>query len=261
MLVLAVDTATPAVTAGLVELEQAASGQDRQPADRETAPRIHTLATRVTVDARAHNEVLTPQILECLDAADRSRADLDAVVVGVGPGPFTGLRVGMATAAAFGDALGLPVYGVCSLDAIAADAWQEITADGRSIAATADSEVLVVTDARRREVYWARYRTGPAAEFAGPAAVGSGARAVGRVEGPGVCKPADLDTRESTVIAGSASHVDFFDLPVLPVETPSPAGLVRCAAGDLLTHAAAEPLVPLYLRRPDAVERSYQAVS
>ncbi len=217
------------------------------------AARVHTLATRVTVDARAHNEVLTPQILECLDAAGRSRADLGAVVVGIGPGPFTGLRVGMATAAAFGDALGLPVYGVCSLEAIAADAWQEITA--------AESELLVVTDARRREVYWARYRIRPDAESTGPAAVGSGAQAVERVAGPGVCKPADLETRESTVIAGSASHVDFFDLPVLPVETPSPAGLVRCAATEVLSGAPAEPLVPLYLRRPDAVERSYQAVS
>jgi tRNA threonylcarbamoyl adenosine modification protein YeaZ len=236
MLVLAVDTATPAVTAGLVALEQGA---------------IHTLASRVTVDARAHNEVLTPQILECLDAAERSRTDLDAVVVGVGPGPFTGLRVGMATAAAFGDALNLPVYGVCSLDAIAAAAWRDISA--------ADAELLVVTDARRREVYWARYRAVPTA---GPersfVAVPDG-RAVARVDGPEVCKPGELESGDSTVIAGSASHVDFFDLPVLPVETPPPAGLVGCAATELLARATPQPLVPLYLRRPDAVERSYQA--
>jgi tRNA threonylcarbamoyl adenosine modification protein YeaZ len=230
MLVLAVDTATPAVTAGLVELEQIGS-----------RPQVHTVASRVTVDARAHNEVLTPQILNCLARADRSRTDLDAVVAGVGPGPFTGLRVGMATAAAFGDALGLPVYGVCSLDAIASDAWLEIRASA------GDAELLVVTDARRREVYWARYRSPDLG-------------AQSRVEGPSVCKPADLDTLDSTVIAGSASHVDFFDLPVLPVETPSPAGLVRCAAADILARATPDPLVPMYLRRPDAVERSYQAV-
>ncbi|MFF0491251.1 tRNA (adenosine(37)-N6)-threonylcarbamoyltransferase complex dimerization subunit type 1 TsaB [Nocardia sp. NPDC004068] len=219
MLVLAVDTATPAVTAGLVNLEHDA---------------LETLASRVTVDAKAHNEVLTPQILACLEAAGRSRTELDAVVVGVGPGPFTGLRVGMATAAAFGDALGLPVHGVCSLDAIAADAWREIS--------DADAELLVVTDARRREVYWARYRRG------------------GRIEGPDVCKPNELDSGDATVIAGSASHVDLFDLPVLPDETPSPAGLVACAAADLLAGVAPEALAPLYLRRPDAVERSYQAV-
>jgi tRNA threonylcarbamoyl adenosine modification protein YeaZ len=229
MLVLAVDTATPAVTAGLVELAQATPKS-----------RVRTVASRVTVDARAHNEVLTPQILDCLAAVGRTRTELDAVVAGVGPGPFTGLRVGMATAAAFGDALGLPVYGVCSLDAIASDAWLEI-AEGGAWAKDA-AELLVVTDARRREVYWARYR------------------ALGRVDGPGVCKPSELEPGESTVIAGSASHVDFYDLPVLPVETPSPAGLVRCAAADILARAVPQPLVPLYLRRPDAVERSYQAV-
>ncbi|MET8871065.1 tRNA (adenosine(37)-N6)-threonylcarbamoyltransferase complex dimerization subunit type 1 TsaB [Nocardia sp. NPDC004604] len=232
MLVLAVDTATPAVTAGLVELEQAASGTG--------APaRVRTVASRVRVDARAHAEVLTPQILECLSEAGRSRADIDAVVVGIGPGPFTGLRVGMATAAAFGDALGLPVYGVCSLDAIASDAALEPTVVPDI---TAESELLVVTDARRREVYWARYRDGR------------------RIEGPDVNKPGDLDPVHASMIAGSASHVDLFDLPVLPAETPSPAGLVRVAAAELLARTVPEPLVPLYLRRPDAVERSYRTL-
>ncbi|MEV0252166.1 tRNA (adenosine(37)-N6)-threonylcarbamoyltransferase complex dimerization subunit type 1 TsaB [Nocardia sp. NPDC050712] len=223
MLVLAVDTATPAVTAGLVELEQDTTG----------AVQLRTVASRVRVDARAHAEVLTPQILECLTEAGRSRTDIAAVVAGVGPGPFTGLRVGMATAAAFGDALGVPVYGVCSLDAIAADAAPDLN-PGR--------ELLVVTDARRREVYWARYRDGD------------------RVAGPGVIKPGDLETAEASVIAGSASHVDFFDLAVLPVETPSPAGLVRVAAADVLARVVPEPLVPLYLRRPDAVENSFRTL-
>src|SRR3984885_3704382 len=98
-LVLAIDTSTPAVTAGLV-----ADGR--------------VVAERVTVDPRAHAERITPNVLAALADAARSMADLDAVVVGCGPGPFTGLRVGMATAAAYGHALGLPVYGVCSLDAI-----------------------------------------------------------------------------------------------------------------------------------------------
>ncbi|MFC9790610.1 tRNA (adenosine(37)-N6)-threonylcarbamoyltransferase complex dimerization subunit type 1 TsaB [Rhodococcus sp. NPDC127528] len=208
MLVLAVDTATPAVTAGVVRLV----------GDEPT-----TLSTRVTVNARAHAEVLTPHILECLAEAGHTPRDLDAVVVGCGPGPFTGLRVGMATAAAFGDALGIPVYGVCSLDAIAVEA-----ALGR--------DLLVVTDARRREVYWARYSGGA------------------RVSGPAVDKPADVNPLPSNVVAGSAAHVDLFDLPVEPVETPSPAGLVRVARQALIDGAEPEPLVPLYLRRPDAVE-------
>ncbi|MGC2567352.1 MAG: tRNA (adenosine(37)-N6)-threonylcarbamoyltransferase complex dimerization subunit type 1 TsaB, partial [Mycobacterium sp.] len=120
-LVLAIDTATPAVTAGIVD----GSG---------------VLAERVSIDARAHAERITPNVLAALADAGRTMADLGAVVVGCGPGPFTGLRVGMATAAAYGHALGIPVYGVCSLDAIGGQTT---------------GETLVVTDARRREVYWA----------------------------------------------------------------------------------------------------------
>ncbi|MEU2091821.1 tRNA (adenosine(37)-N6)-threonylcarbamoyltransferase complex dimerization subunit type 1 TsaB [Nocardia beijingensis] len=231
MLVLAVDTATPAVTAGLVDLEQGA--------DAANSARVRTVASRVRVDPRAHAEVLTPQILECLTTAGRSRTEIDAIVVGVGPGPFTGLRVGMATAAAFGDALGIPVYGVCSLDAIAADAAVD-PAVPPPVELPPAAELLVVTDARRREVYWARYRAGA------------------RVAGPEVCKPSDLDAGDATAIAGSASHVDYFDLPVLPAETPSPAGLVRVAAAELLSGSVPQPLVPLYLRRPDAVENAYR---
>jgi tRNA threonylcarbamoyl adenosine modification protein YeaZ len=206
MRILAVDTATPAVTAGLVEL---------------SPTEMRLVADRVTVDGRAHAEVLTPQILECLAEAGMTMADLDAIVVGDGPGPFTGLRVGMATAAAFGDALGVPVHGVCSLDAIAVEV-------------ATDAELLVVTDARRREVYWARYRDGM------------------RVEGPGVLAPRALDVESAQVIAGSASHVDFFDLPVEPVESPTPRGLVRCAAAALLAGRPPAPLTPRYQRRPDA---------
>ncbi|WP_327112800.1 tRNA (adenosine(37)-N6)-threonylcarbamoyltransferase complex dimerization subunit type 1 TsaB [Nocardia sp. NBC_01730] len=234
MLVLAVDTATPAVTAGLVELEQGA--------DPAIPAQTRTVASRVRVDPRAHAEVLTPQILECLTEAGRSRTDIAALVVGVGPGPFTGLRVGMATAAAFGDALGIPVYGVCSLDAIAADAAIDLAQRPEAAVLPPTSELLVVTDARRREVYWARYREGA------------------RVAGPEVCKPADLDAVQATAIAGSASHVDFFDLPVLPAETPSPVGLVRVAAAEVLARSVPEPLVPLYLRRPDAVENAYRTL-
>src|SRR5260370_37445467 len=106
---------------------------------------LAVLAERVTVDARAHAERLTPNVLAALGDAGLTMADLDAVVVGCGPGPFTGLRAGMATAAAYGHALGIPVHGVCSLDAI-------------GVRTTGDT--LLVTDARRREVYCARYRGG-----------------------------------------------------------------------------------------------------
>jgi tRNA threonylcarbamoyladenosine biosynthesis protein TsaB len=183
--VLAIDTATPAVTAGIVRLDS-----------------VEVLAERVTVDARAHAEQLTPNVLAALADAGMTVDDLGAVVVGCGPGPFTGLRVGMATAAAYGHALGIPVHGVCSLDAIGVDT---------------KGDALVVTDARRREVYWARYRDGV------------------RIDGPAVNAPAD--------VPGAAEVLER------PQVYPTVAGLVR-AVSDWAAEPA--PLIPLYLRRPDA---------
>ncbi len=200
MLILAIDTATPAVTAGVV---------------RADAAGVHTLAERVTVDARAHAERLTPNIVAALADSGVAKTDLDAVVVGCGPGPFTGLRVGMATAAAFAHALDIPVHGVCSLDAIGVHTT---------------GTVLVVTDARRREVYWARYRDGA------------------RIDGPAVNAPADVPV-DAAAVAGSPAHAALFDLPRLDLPYPTPTGLVR-AVPDLSAEPA--PLVPLYLRRPDA---------
>lgn len=204
MLVLVLDTATPAVTAAVVRVEGGGA---------------RLLAGRVTLDARAHAEVLTPNLLACLAEIGATPAQLDAVVCGTGPGPYTGLRVGMATAAALGDALDVPVHGVCSLDGIGA-------------AVAHAGELLVVTDARRREVYWARY-TGRT-----------------RTEGPGVCSPADLVLGGATAVAGSAPHAALLGLPVLGPEYPDPTALV--AATDLA--AAPPPFLPRYLRRPDAVE-------
>jgi tRNA threonylcarbamoyl adenosine modification protein YeaZ len=205
-LVLAIDTATPAVTAGVV-------------ADGEL------LAERVTVDPRAHAERITPNVLGALADAGRGMADLGAVVVGCGPGPFTGLRVGMATAAAYGHALGIPVYGVCSLDAIGCQT---------------SGETLVVTDARRREVYWARYRDGI------------------RIDGPAVDAPASVEPGGAQAVAGSPEHAALFGLPLCGPSHPTPVGLVRAVGGWSDNPV---PLVPLYLRRPDAktlAERSAQ---
>ncbi|WP_176357598.1 tRNA (adenosine(37)-N6)-threonylcarbamoyltransferase complex dimerization subunit type 1 TsaB [Mycobacterium persicum] len=197
--VLAIDTATPAVTAGVVRLDG-----------------FVTVAQRVTVDARAHAERLTPNVLSALADGGLSMTDLDAVVVGCGPGPFTGLRVGMATAAAYGHALQIPVYGVCSLDAIGGHTT---------------GDTLVVTDARRREVYWARYCDGV------------------RTVGPAVNAPADVDPGPARAVAGSPEHASLFGLPRCEPVYPTPAGLVGAVrewSDD------PPPLMPLYLRRPDA---------
>ena len=174
------------------------------------------LAERVTVDSRAHAERLTPNVLGALADAGLKMADLDTVVVGCGPGPFTGLRVGMATAAAYGHALDVPVRGVCSLDAIGV---------------RTSGDTLVVTDARRREVYWARYHDGM------------------RIDGPAVSAPAAVDTGAATAVAGSPEHAALFDLPRRGPERPTAEGLVRAVSDWSLTP---KPQVPLYLRRPDA---------
>jgi tRNA threonylcarbamoyl adenosine modification protein YeaZ len=185
--ILAVDTATPTVVTGVVH--------------RDHVGVVEVLSERIVVGARAHAELLTPNVVAAVADAGLRVADIEAVVVGCGPGPFTGLRVGMASAAAFGHALGVRVHGVCSLDAIAAG--------------TA-GEFLVVTDARRREWYWARYRDGL------------------RVEGPTVSAPGDAP-------AGVPARIEFGH--------PTPAGLVAAVTDWSGTPG---PLIPLYLRRPDA---------
>jgi tRNA threonylcarbamoyl adenosine modification protein YeaZ len=216
VLVLALDTATPAVTAGVVEL---------------TGNAVVERSVRVAHDARKHAELLMPEVLAtCADAGVALR-DVDAVVTGTGPGPFTGLRVGMVTAAALGDALGIPVHGVCSLDAIAA----------ASLAAgpVPDGPLLVVTDARRREVYWALYD-------------GEG----GRISGPHVETPAVLTARidDLGAVAAAGGSAALVGLPEWEPASPSPAGLVAVAAPALHSGVRPGPLEPLYLRRPDAVE-------
>ena len=194
MLVLGLDTSTPAVSAGLC---------------RVTDDGVELLAERVVVDGRRHGELLAQGVREVLQPG------LSAVVVGLGPGPFTGLRVGLVTAAALSDALGVPAYGVCSLDGLG-------VADG-----------LAVTDARRKEVYWARYAGGA------------------RVDGPHVTVPAELPDADVVVGAGAVLHGRATAEEPLH---PSVRLLVERAADRVRGGAASEALTPLYLRRPDAVE-------
>ncbi|GAA2620672.1 tRNA (adenosine(37)-N6)-threonylcarbamoyltransferase complex dimerization subunit type 1 TsaB [Paractinoplanes durhamensis] len=209
MLVLALDTATPASTAALVEV---------------TAGGLTGISERRTVDPRAHGEKLAPEIAAALADAGVRPADLTAIVAGVGPGPYTGLRVGLATAASMGQALGIPTYGVCSLDGL-----------GR---AAGPGRVLVATDARRREVYFATYVDGV------------------RSAGPEVAKPAEVTGQFDRVVGeGGLKYGDLFGVPVEEhLLYPPGAALVALAAERIREAAPSEPLTPLYLRRPDAVE-------
>ncbi|HEY2281295.1 MAG TPA: tRNA (adenosine(37)-N6)-threonylcarbamoyltransferase complex dimerization subunit type 1 TsaB [Streptosporangiaceae bacterium] len=233
MLLLAFDTATPAVTVALHD------GQ-------------RVLAETTTVDARRHGELLAPSIAKVVADAGADQRDLTAIAVGVGPGPFTGLRVGLVTARVFGRTLDVPVHGVCTLDVLARAAWP----------AAAGREFLAVTDARRKELYWARY-----------SATGA------RLTGPSVERPADIPA--DLPVAGQAASLypDQLGEPIWP-EHPSAAVLATLVAEALADspaalHTAATPHTPatpqttaasqapavsvellppepLYLRRPDA---------
>ncbi len=208
-LVLVLDTATPAVTAAVVRLP--AGGPPEQ------------LAAEVAVDARAHGERLAPGVRAALAAAGVAVGELTAIVAGTGPGPFTGLRVGLVTATAMGQALDIPCYGVCSLDGIGA--------------AAGPGRVVVATDARRREVYWAVYADGV------------------RVDGPQVSRPVELPGIASADRAlgdGALAYAEQLGLPVAEEPRyPQPVALVAVAADRIRAGAPGERLTPRYLRRPD----------
>ena len=133
---LAIDTSTSRTIVGIIE------------GDSVLFEKFHEGATD-------HGRALSQLVAEALTVC----APPQQVVVGMGPGPFTGLRVGISFAHTFGLARSIPVIGICSLDAI------DIT----------QSEYTVAIDARRKEIYWARYKDGV------------------RVEGPAVSKPAEVD--------------------------------------------------------------------
>jgi tRNA threonylcarbamoyladenosine biosynthesis protein TsaB len=198
---LAFDTATPHVTVALHDGDRVVSEYSAS-------------------ESMRHGEMLAPGIAEVLTRAGAISQDVTAVAVGVGPGPFTGLRVGLVTARTMGFALGIPVYGVCSLDVIAAEAF-DVGLD----------EFLVATDARRKEVYVASYAEGE------------------RVSGPEVLKPADAATEALVVGRGAVLYPEAFPRAAGPEH---PSASVLCDVVVRERFALLDP-DPLYLRRPDTM--------
>jgi len=170
-----------------------------------------------------HGEQLAPLIAEALERAGIVRQDLTAIAVGVGPGPFTGLRVGLVTARTLAFVLEIPVYGVCSLDVLAVEAVDSGAVLG---------EFVVATDARRKEVYLARYDEDGQ-----------------RLDGPVVERPADVATAAPAVGEGALLYPDAFPTPVGPTR-PSAGWLARVVTEE---RAELHDPEPMYLRRPDAV--------
>jgi tRNA threonylcarbamoyladenosine biosynthesis protein TsaB len=197
------------------------------------------VAGRSTSDARRHAELLAPSIEAVLAEARAVRTDLTAVAVGVGPGPFTGLRAGIVTARVLGYALGIPVHGICSLDALALQA----VADAEAAVAPGE-RFVVTTDARRRELYWAVYAA-TSATAAGPPE---------RIEGPEVTAPGEVPGDVRVFGRGARLYPDI-------AGSPGPLDVDAAAVAELVALATATTPVPgielllpepLYLRRPDA---------
>jgi tRNA threonylcarbamoyl adenosine modification protein YeaZ len=204
---LAFDTATPLVTVALHD--------------------GHDVVVELSSDRPLkHGEQLAPLIERALAEAGLVRQDLTAIAVGVGPGPFTGLRVGLVTARTLAFVLEIPVYGVCSLDVIAVEAVDTGAVTGGFV---------VATDARRKEVYLASYDEGGA-----------------RLDGPVVERPAAVATDLPTAGEGALLYPEAFPHPVGPTR-PSAGWLARVVADERAELLDPEPL---YLRRPDAATPS-----
>lgn len=203
-MLLAFDTATPLVTAALHD------GDD-------------VVAEHLAAHPLKHGEQLAPLIERCLTDAGVGARDLTAIAVGVGPGPFTGLRVGLVTARTLAHVLEIPVYGVCTLDVLAVEAVESGQVDA--------PEFLVATDARRKEVYVASY------DVEG-----------GRLDGPLVARPDDVATSLPVVGEGARLYPGAFPAPRGPVR-PSAGWLARVVVEERAELTDPEPL---YLRRPDA---------
>lgn len=211
-MLLAFDTASPTVTVALHD------GTD-------------VAAEATATSSMRHGEQLAPLIAQVLADAGATPADLTGIAVGVGPGPFTGLRVGLVTARTMAHVLDVPVHGVCSLDPLALEAIETGAVDG---------DFLVATDARRKEVYLASYDAGAV-----------------RQDDPVVDRPATLTSDRPVVGEGAALYPDAFPVARGP-QRPSAAWLARGVVAGRFTVLEPEPL---YLRRPDAeIPRAPKAV-
>ena len=154
----------------------------------EAGASFEILARYESEDTRSHAEVMGPYAQAALQDAGVRGEDLDAILTGTGPGPFTGLRAGIVTARALGFAWSVPVYGMMSLTALAERAVSGVVAGEENVErafASAESaelvegaELLVLSDARRREVYSARYRVN--------------AEGYSLVDGPNVCPASEI---------------------------------------------------------------------
>lgn len=201
---------------------------------------VEVLGSFRTCDTRSHAEVMAPGLRDLLDQAGVRGEDLDLVLTGIGPGPFTGLRAGIMTARALAWVWQIPLRGVVSLDAVAQQALADAAAAGHE-------HFRVATDARRREVYAADYRLHQQ----------DGVLQAQRCAGPVVGPATEVATRlggAELPVAGRGAALYPEALPGLPgheQDQPEATALVLAALASA-QHSTTETTSPLYLRESDA---------
>ncbi len=227
MIVLAIDTSTDAVSVAINNSKQ-------------------LLASAHVTSDRRHAELLTPMIKSVSQQADIAMFEIDVVAVDIGPGLFTGMRVGIASAKTIAQVLDIPIIGISSLDILA-----------RSVVAT-QRVVLATIDARRGELYWAMYRNdlGPSIEVKPPV--------VGKVSD---CVADLVDRGQSALIVGNGAQrhqnamSESLEATGLSIEWASEqlaqpsANVLAIIAAELALHEQWQTCVEvqaLYLRAPDA---------
>jgi tRNA threonylcarbamoyl adenosine modification protein YeaZ len=202
---LALDTSTPLVSVALHDGESV----------------VHRAVSEVPLQ---HGEQLAVMVSAALAGVGATRRHLSSVAVGAGPGPFTGLRVGVVTARVLALALTIPAYGVCSLDVLAVEAADQARAEGQP------GPFVATLDARRKELFWAEYdETGA------------------RVSQLHVTRP---DGVPDAVVVGAGPVL----YPQLFPRTSGPTGPDAGVLAEVVSARRAELLdaEPIYLRRPDA---------
>jgi len=181
-----------------------------------------TIAQRTTIEHGQQGEHTADYLNQLLVDTGCAPGDIKQVVVGVGPGPFTGLRVGIATAVTFAHALQIPVNGLCSLDAVGF---------------MTDGECIAISDARRKELYWARYLDGM------------------RISDPSVGTAQVLlrDYPNAQFVGPAAKlYPEIISAEYVELRAACLADLLAKNLGQI------QDVVPMYLRKPDAVEPTHQ---
>ena len=242
--VLALDTATLRVSVAVMSVAEL------NVAGRTDVDDARVWATQVAA-GRATGALLPGAVTEVMAQAGLRPQDLSAIAVGVGPGPYTSLRVGLMFARAAGAALGIPVVGACSLDIVARGLDQHMVGElGLTAGVRAGAgDVIVALDARRREVYWARYNA------AGVRTMGPfvGKPATVAADHPGVAWCAD-ETPQAGVLAKWATADRLVTTCADVVEDdPNGVGGPHAVGGSWVPQTLLAP-EPLYLRRPDVME-------